>query len=46
MKILEQLKKDLKKAKMLYAKTGYKEYDKLVDKIEKEIKNELANLHR
>ena len=43
---IEQLKKDLKKAKMLYAKTGYKQYDKLVDKIEKEIKNELAKIHR
>ena len=38
MKILEQLKKDLKKAKILYAQTGYKEYDKLVDKIEQKIK--------
>ena len=43
---IEQLKNDLKKAKMLYAKTGYKQYDKSVDKLEKEIKNELANLQR
>ena len=43
---IEQLKKDLKKAKILYAQTGYKEYDKLVDKLEKEIKNGLAKIHR
>ena len=43
---IEQLKKDLKKAKILYAKTNYKEYDKLVDKLEKELKDELAKIHR
>lgn len=39
----EKLKKDLQEARKLYTKTGYKEYEKLIEKLEKEIKEKKCN---